>query len=187
MSGRDRERIHRTVERVARESYPRLVGYFPVRTKDFGAEELGEDTLSEALFKTPSSWPRKTAPQNPETCLLTTARHSFIDFFCHQRVVLASEPNLLLLTQTQQRPLERTFQTSDSSCSWSALTPAIDAATHTLLILQTVLGIDAIGIAALSSFHPKTWDSGGVPRLRTLPGGSGSKCMKDVNRPRGWM
>ena len=50
MSGRDRERIHRTVERVARESYPRLVGYFPVRTKDFGAEELGEDTLSEALF-----------------------------------------------------------------------------------------------------------------------------------------
>jgi len=26
------------------------VGYFPVRTKDFGAEELGEDTLSEALF-----------------------------------------------------------------------------------------------------------------------------------------
>ena len=39
-----------------------------------------------------SAWPRKTAPQNPETCLLTTARHSFIDFFCHQRVVLASEP-----------------------------------------------------------------------------------------------
>ena len=184
MSGSDRERIHRTVERVARESYPRLVGYFPVRTKDFGAEELGEDTLSEALFKTLSAWPRKTAPQNPETCLLTTARHSFIDFFCHQRVVLASEPNLLLLTQTQQRPLERTFQTSDSSCSWSA---AIDAATHTLLILQTVLGIDAIGIAALSSFHPKTWDSGCVPRLRTLTGGSGSKCKKDVNRPRGWM
>jgi predicted RNA polymerase sigma factor len=31
-------------------------------------------------------------PRNPEAWLLTTARHSLIDFIRHQQVVLAGEP-----------------------------------------------------------------------------------------------
>ena len=54
-----------------------------------------EDALSEALLKALSTWPRDGVPQNPEAWLLTTARHSLIDFFRHQRIASASEPDLL--------------------------------------------------------------------------------------------
>src|SRR5438094_707245 len=104
MSGSDGEKVERTVERVARESYGRLVAYLSVHTQDLAG---AEDALSEALLRALTVWPRDGVPQNPEAWLLTTARNSIIDFFRHQRVVLDSEPNLLLLTQNSAKdPLE---------------------------------------------------------------------------------
>jgi RNA polymerase sigma-70 factor, ECF subfamily len=94
MNGSNPEDTHRTVERVAREPYGRLVANLSSPTRDVAS---AEDALSNALVAALTAWPRDGVPQNPETWLLTTARHSLIDLMRHQQVALASEPTLLLL------------------------------------------------------------------------------------------
>ncbi len=154
MSGTDEAQVHRTVERVARESYGRLVAYLSVHTQDLAG---AEDALSEALLKALMVWPRDGVPQNPEAWLLTTARHSLIDFFRHQRVVSASEPNLLLLTQNlAEATLETNFPDERLKLLFVCAHPAIDPAMHTPLMLQTVLGLDAVRIASAFLVSPKT-------------------------------
>jgi RNA polymerase sigma-70 factor (ECF subfamily) len=139
---------------VARESYGRLVAYLSVHTQDLAG---AEDALSEALLKALTAWPRDGVPQNPEAWLLTTARHSLIDFFRHQRIVLASEPNLLLLTQNSaEATLETNFPDERLKLLFVCAHPAIDPAMHTPLMLQTVLGLDAIRIAGAFLVSPKT-------------------------------
>src|SRR2546430_9178791 len=100
MSGSDGEKVERTVERVARESYGRLVAYLSVHTQDLAG---AEDALSEALLKALTVWPPDGVPPNPEAWVVPTARNSIIHFFRHQPVVLDSEPNLLLLTQNSAK------------------------------------------------------------------------------------
>src|SRR6516164_2355894 len=55
--------VERTIERVARESYGRLVAYLSVHTHDLSS---AEDALSEALVAALTTWPRDGVPQNPE-------------------------------------------------------------------------------------------------------------------------
>src|SRR5437667_7904885 len=101
MSGSGQESTHRTIERVARESYGRLVAYLCSHTRDVAS---AEDALSEALVAALTTWPRDGVPQNPEAWLLTTARYSLIDAVRHKRVALASEATLLLLKENPQEP-----------------------------------------------------------------------------------
>src|SRR6266403_4045488 len=134
MSGSEQESTHRTIERVARESYGRLVAYLSSRTRDVGS---AEDALGNALVAALETWPRDGVPQNPEAWLLTTARNSIIDFFRHQRVVLDSEPNLLLLTQNSAKdPLETNYPDERLKLLFVCAHPAIDPAMHTPLMLQ---------------------------------------------------
>jgi len=154
MSGSSEEKVQRTVERVARESYGRLVAYLSVHTQDLAG---AEDALSEALLKALTVWPRDGVPQNPEAWLLTTARNSVIDFFRHQRVVLDSEPNLLLFTQNSlEDPLETTYPDERLKLLFVCAHPAIDPAMHTPLMLQAVLGLDAVRISSAFLVPPKT-------------------------------
>src|SRR5467141_4567856 len=146
--------VGRTIERVARESYGRLVAYLSVHTHDLAS---AEDALSEALLKALTGWPRDGVPQNPEAWLLTTARHSLIDFFRHQRVALASEPDLLLLTQNPaEATLETNFPDERLKLLFVCAHPAIDPAMHTPLMLQTVLGLDAVRIGHAFLISPTT-------------------------------
>jgi predicted RNA polymerase sigma factor len=154
MNGSDEEKVRRTVERVARESYGRLVAYLSVHTQDLAG---AEDALSEALLKALTVWPRDGVPQNPEAWLLTTARHSLIDFFRHQRIVLASELHLLLFTQNSaEATLETNFPDERLKLLFVCAHPAIDPAMHTPLMLQTVLGLDAVRISGAFLASPKT-------------------------------
>src|SRR5947208_3234171 len=154
MSRSDGEKVERTVERVARESYGRLVAYLSVHTQDLAG---AEDALSEAVLKALTVWPRDGVPQNPEAWLLTTARNSIIDFFRHQRVVLDSEPNRLLLTQNSAKdPLETNYPDERLKLLFVCAYPAIDPAMHTPLMLQTVLGLDAVRISGAFLVSPKT-------------------------------
>ena len=89
MSGSEQESTHRTIERVARESYGRLVAYLCSHTRDVGS---AEDALSNALIAALETWPRDGVPQNPEAWLLTAARRSFIDFVRHRQVAEARSP-----------------------------------------------------------------------------------------------
>jgi len=95
MSGTGQDDTHRRIERVARESYGRLVAYLSSHTRDVAS---AEDALSDALVKALTAWPRDGLPENPEAWLLTTARRALIDHVRHQQVVLASEPTLMLLS-----------------------------------------------------------------------------------------
>jgi len=61
------EDAERTIERVARESYGRLVAYLSLHTRDVAS---AEDAFSNALVSALTSWPRDGVPQNPEAWLL---------------------------------------------------------------------------------------------------------------------
>jgi RNA polymerase sigma-70 factor (ECF subfamily) len=71
MNGNGHENTHRAMERVARESYGRLVAYLSSHTRDVAS---AEDALSNALVAALKAWPRDGVPQNPEAWLLTAAR-----------------------------------------------------------------------------------------------------------------
>jgi RNA polymerase sigma-70 factor (ECF subfamily) len=148
------ENVTRTVERVARESYGRLVAYLSVHTRDLAG---AEDALSEALLKALTTWPRDGVPQNPEAWLLTTARRSLIDFFRHQEVAAAREPDLLLFARsTNGTSMETDYPDERLKLLFVCAHPAIDPAMHTPLMLQTVLGFDAVRIGGAFLVSPKT-------------------------------
>src|SRR5713101_746589 len=164
--------VGRTIERVARESYGRLVAYLSVHTHDLAS---AEDALSEALVSALKAWPRDGLPQNPEAWLLTTARHSLIDVIRHQRVVLASEPTLALLKENSPEVnLSAEFPDERLKLLFVCAHPAIDPAMHTPLMLQTVLGLDAGRIAHAFLVPPKTKIRDGgiqfeIPQEHDLP------------------
>jgi predicted RNA polymerase sigma factor len=154
MSESVRENTQRTIERVARESYGRLVAYLSVHTHDLAS---AEDALSEALVAALDHWPRDGVPQNPEGWLMTAARRSLIDVVRHNRVVLTSEPTLKLLQKDSTEAMMATeFPDERLKLLFVCAHPAIDSAMHTPLMLQTVLGIDAVRIAAAFLVSPKT-------------------------------
>jgi predicted RNA polymerase sigma factor len=145
MNGTGREDTHRTVERVARESYGRLVAYLSSHTRDVAS---AEDALSDALVAALRAWPRDGVPRNPEAWLLTSARHGLVDLLRHQQVVLASEPTLMLFREgATEATLSIDFPDERLKLLFVCAHPAIDLAMHTPLMLQTVLGLDAARIA----------------------------------------
>jgi predicted RNA polymerase sigma factor len=166
------EDTHRTIERVARESYGRLVAYLSVQTHDLAS---AEDALSNALVSALDHWPKDGVPQNPEAWLLTAARRSLIDVIRHQRVVQASEPTVKLLKEdVMETVMEAEFPDERLKLLFVCAHPAIDPAMHTPLMLQTVLGLDAARIAQAFLIAPKTMGqrlfraktkirSGGIP------------------------
>jgi len=154
MSGSEQESTHRTIERVARESYGRLVAYLSSRTRDVGS---AEDALGDALVAALETWPRDGVPQNPEAWLLTTARRSFIDLLRHRQVAEASEPTLALLREeSKDKTLSPEFPDERLKLLFVCAHPAIDPAMHTPLMLQTVLGLDAARIAHAFLISPTT-------------------------------
>ena len=172
MNGSNQEYTHRTIERVARESYGRLVAYLSVHTHDLAS---AEDALSNALVSALNHWPQDGVPKNPEAWLLTAARHSLIDVIRHQKVVLESEPTLKFLTENStETTLSTQFPDERLKLLFVCAHPAIDPAMHTPLMLQTVLGLDAARIAQAFLIAPKTMGqrlfraktkirSGGIP------------------------
>jgi predicted RNA polymerase sigma factor len=153
MSGSDLESAHRAIERVARESYGRLVAYLSSHTHDVAS---AEDALSDALVAALTTWPRDGVPQNPGAWLLTAARRTFIDLVRHRRVAEASEPTLQLLREEREVSLSKEFPDDRLKLLFVCAHPAIDPAMHTPLMLQTVLGLDAARIAGAFLVSPKT-------------------------------
>jgi predicted RNA polymerase sigma factor len=154
MSGGAQESTHRAIERVARESYGRLVAYLSSHTHDVGS---AEDAVSNALVVALETWPRDGVPQSPEAWLLTTAHRSFIDLVRHRRVAEASEPTLALLREeSQDMTLSPEFPDERLKLLFVCAHPAIDPGMHTPLMLQTVLGLDAARIAHAFLISPTT-------------------------------
>jgi RNA polymerase sigma-70 factor (ECF subfamily) len=154
MSGSHQKDAYGAIERVARESYGRLVAYLSSHTRDVAG---AEDALGDALIAALTIWPRDGVPRNPEAWLLTTARHSLIDFMRHQRVVLDSEATLLLLNANlAEETLATKFPDERLKLLFVCAHPAINPAMHTPLMLQAVLGLDAARIASAFLIPAKT-------------------------------
>ncbi len=172
MKGINQEDTRRIIERVARESYGRLVAYLSVHTHDLAS---AEDALSEALVSALDYWPHEGVPQKPEAWLMTAARRSLIDVIRHQRVVQASEPTVKLLKEDSMETIVAAeFPDERLKLLFVCAHPAIDVAMHTPLMMQTVLGLDAARIAQAFLIAPKTMGqrlfraktkirSGGIP------------------------
>lgn len=135
---------YRVVERVARESYGRLVAYLAARTHDVAG---AEDALGDAFIAAMRTWPRDGVPQNPEAWLLTAARRRSIDQARHQRVRADAAEALKLVIRESEARADRLFPDERLKLLFVCAHPAIDRTVHTPLMLQVVLGLDAATIA----------------------------------------
>ena len=105
-----------------------------------------------------TSWPRDGVPRQPESWLLTAARHRLIDQARRRRVRDEHEGTLRVSrTSPRRREAERdAFPDRRAELLFVCAHPAIEPALHTPLMLQTVLGLDAARIAQAFLVPPAT-------------------------------
>ena len=124
---------------VARTAYGKLLATLAARTRDITA---AEDALADAFVAALRTWPDRGIPDNPEGWLLTVAGNRHVDQLRKdQRLVITDA--LPDLADTAQAP------TLDDRLKLMCVCahPAIDDRLHTPLMLQTVMGIEAVDIA----------------------------------------
>lgn len=142
----------RTVERLARLSYGRLVARLTART---GSIADAEDALSDALMKALETWPETGVPKNPEAWLTKTARNRAIDRA--RTGALPATYQLELIRMAEERA-EIPAPSTDPRLPLMFICahPAIDPALRAPLILQAVLGLDARRMASVFLISPGT-------------------------------
>ncbi len=132
------------LERVARESYGKLVALLAAQFRDLAS---AEDALSDALMTALVRWPEDGIPASPEGWLLTVARRKLLDLArqSRNREQHAAELQEALAWQPDA------FQIPDRRLALFLVCahPAIDYPARAPLILQTVLGFDAARIASI--------------------------------------
>jgi RNA polymerase sigma-70 factor (ECF subfamily) len=145
---------HRAVEAVARQSYGRLVALLSARTRDVAA---AEDALADALMSALTTWPRDGIPKNPQGWLMTAARNRLLDQARHRQVREHSAPTLeLMMSDLYETAEPDALPDERLKLLLVCAHPAIDPDMHTPLMLQTVLGLDAVAIARAFLISPKT-------------------------------
>jgi RNA polymerase sigma-70 factor (ECF subfamily) len=154
LSLRNDEQTHRAVEEVARESYGRLVAMLAARTRDVAG---AEDALADALVSALTTWPRDGIPNNPQGWLLTVARNRLMDRARHQQVHDDKTPALkLMMREFDETADPDALPDERLKLLFVCAHPAIDPAMHTPLMLQLVLGLDAVAIGRALLVAPKT-------------------------------
>jgi RNA polymerase sigma-70 factor (ECF subfamily) len=133
------------IEEVARLSYGRLVAYLAAQTRDVAA---AEDALGDALLAALATWPVDGVPATPEAWLLTAARRRLLDLARHTRVRDDHAETLrLIAAQSAAAKPVAVFPDERLKLLFVCAHPAIDPSLHTPLMLQTVLGLDAVRVA----------------------------------------
>jgi RNA polymerase sigma-70 factor (ECF subfamily) len=139
------ESARHAAERVARDSYGRLLALLAARTRDLAG---AEDALADALTAALRIWPERGVPDNPEAWLMTAARRTLGHGARHHAVRNAAAEALLLAADERASYTIGTFPDERLKLLFVCAHPAIDAGMHTPLMLQVVLGLDAARIAA---------------------------------------
>jgi len=143
---------HSAIEDIARGSYGRLVAYLAARSGDIAG---AEDALSEAIGAALRHWPEQGVPDKPEAWLLRVARNRLIDAARHAEVHRRVEPLLQVAGEAQEAAtMHPTFPDERLKLLFVCAHPAIDVAVRTPLMLQAVLGLDAVRIAAAFLVSP---------------------------------
>jgi RNA polymerase sigma-70 factor, ECF subfamily len=137
-------RADHRIEHVAREAYGRLVAILAARDRDIMA---AEDALQEAFVAALVQWPVQGPPNDPEAWLITVAKRRLIDGDRRKALLRVAESQLRSGSSVNEDG--PTTQLPDDRLELMLLCahPAIDPALHAPLILQTVLGLDAVAIA----------------------------------------
>ena len=139
-------------EQVARRSYGKLVAFLAAPTGD---DASAEDALAEAFAAALADWPRNGCPQNPEAWLMTVARRKFLDASrSTQRETTSDE-----IGETAAIPVdEENAEIPDRRLGlmFACAHPAIDTAIRAPLMLQVILGLDAVRIASAFLVSPAT-------------------------------
>lgn len=169
-------------ERVARESYGRLVAFLAARTRDVAG---AEDALGDAFAAALRTWPCDGVPANPAAWLLTVARRNQVDSIRRSRTRTESAPQLRMIADEMSAAAEPdTIPDRRLGLMFACAHPAIERGMRAPLILQTILGLTAEEIAAAFLVPPATMgqrlsrakarirDTGipfGVPEAEELP------------------
>ena len=145
----------RAAERVARESYGRLLAFLAARTRDVAG---AEDALSDAFATALRTWPVQGVPDNPDAWLLTAARRRQTDAARHMQVQNAGQSHLQLIADELEAMSDDPNAIPDRRLAlmFACAHPAIERSMRTPLILQTILGLTSDDIAAVFLVPPKT-------------------------------
>ena len=136
----------RLAERVARESYGRLLALLTARTRDVAA---AEDALADAFAAALTAWPRAGAPDNPEAWLFAAAKRKLIDAARRAQTAAAGQAEIVRnIEEVEAAVRERDAPDRRLDLMFACAHPDIDPAARTPLMLQTVLGLSAERIAA---------------------------------------
>lgn len=147
MSGEER-----IAERVARESYGRLVALLAARTRDVAA---AEDALADAFAAALVAWPRTGAPDNPEAWLFAAARRKLID--AARRAKTAAQGEAEIARGVEELEAEMRAEKAPDhrlGLMFACAHPDIEESVRTPLMLQAVLGFSADRIASAFLVEP---------------------------------
>jgi RNA polymerase sigma-70 factor (ECF subfamily) len=145
----------RAAERVARDSYGRLVAFLAARTRDVAG---AEDALAEAFASALKSWPDDGVPDNPDAWLLTVARRRQTDVIRRRYTSIAGEGHIQLMAEELEDAAAHPDAIPDRRLAlmFACAHPAIEAGMRAPMILQTILGLTAVDIAAAFLIPPAT-------------------------------
>ena len=147
------DKARQIVERIARESYGRLVALLVVRTRDVVS---AEDLLAEAFAAALEQWPTQGVPTNPDGWLVTVAQRRHLDLLRRGQVQTNGEPHLQMLASEIQEATRMSEELPDRRLvlMFACAHPLIERGARAPLILQTVLGITAKAIASAFLVSP---------------------------------
>jgi RNA polymerase sigma-70 factor (ECF subfamily) len=162
-------------ERVARDSYGRLLAAVAIATNDIA---LAEDALADAFERALETWPEAGIPDNPEGWLATVGRNRLSDLQS-AAAVRTSAPLEEADKVMQQDQHRGAIPDQRLELLFACAHPAIDSSIRAPLMLQVVLGFDAQRIGEAFAVPPaamaqrlvrakKRIRSAGIP-LRTPP------------------
>lgn len=145
----------RAAERVARESYGRLVAFLAARTRDVAG---AEDALGEAFATALRMWPTDGIPNNPDAWLLTVARRRQTDAVRRRQTRTAGEVHVKLIADEIEDAAQQEEAIPDRRLAlmFACAHPDIERGMRAPLILQTVLGLTADDISAAFLIPPAT-------------------------------
>lgn len=139
-------------ERVARDSYGRLLALLAARTRDVAA---AEDALADAFAAAISTWPRSGVPDNPEAWLFAAAKRKLIDASRRRRTASEGEAQLLLnVEELEAETAAGDMPDRRLGLLFACAHPAIEESVRTPLMLQVVLGFSAERIGAAFLVEP---------------------------------
>ncbi|MEQ7154529.1 RNA polymerase sigma factor [Brevundimonas aurifodinae] len=140
----------RLAERIARESYGRLLALVATRTRDIAA---AEDALAEAFAAALSRWPATGPPANPLGWLVQVARNRLVD---EARRGARRDRAAADLTLIEIERLDAIQPQADRRLAlmYAAAHPSLDPLMRTALVLQVVLGMEAERIASACLVSP---------------------------------